>query len=363
VEGYQPMVRASDMVKRMNESIPPPRDRTADLLRLSGVVKPEPPPPGEGTASLPDSPTPKPAPLPEREIHNVDDLYLTARTYMESVKNSVKNHTLIELDPAISLIKKIVSSPEQLFNIHPLTLKFGNEGDYDIFQPVHTMIYALKIGLRLHYPQSKLIELGLATLLQNIGMFLLPDSIINKTGNLTDSEIGVIKKHPELCREILLPYQTDYPWLFETIYQHHERENGQGYPRGIKGEEICEYAKIIGICDSYEAMTHNRPHKKALMQFDSIRQLIESKERLFSPQILKVFLEEMSIYPIGSYVKLNNGAIGRVFRTNRSQPMKPAINLIFDGLGKKVNSGEVIDMAQSYVLNVVDVVAEEDLPQ
>lgn len=351
------MVRASDIVKRKNETTPSKTDSSSDLLRLSNFVKlgsQE-----DGTSSLADRHTP----IPDIEVHTVDDIYLTARTYMESVRNSVKNHTLIELDPAISLINKIANSTELLFSIHPLTLKFGNEWDYDIFQPVHTMIYALKIGLRLDYPCSKLIELGLATLLQNIGMFLVPDSIINNTGNLTAAEIGVIKKHPEMGRDILLPYQNDYPWLLETIYEHHERENGQGYPRGLKGDEIGEYAKVIGICDSYEAMTHNRPHKKALMQFDSVRQLIESKELFFSPQILKVFLEEMSIYPIGSYVKLNNGAIGRVCRTNRSLPMKPVINLIFDGRGKKADTGEVIDMAQNYVLNVVDVVAEEDLPK
>ncbi len=353
------MVRASDIVKRMNETPPPTKDtkdRASDLVRLSSFVKQA--PQEETTSSLTD----KLKSIPDIEVHNVDDIYLTARTYMESVRSGVKNHTLIELAPAVALINKIANSPELLLSIHPLTLKFGNEGDYDIFQPVHTMIYALKIGLRLNYPLSKLIELGLATLLQNIGMFLVPDSIINKSGNLTDAEISEIKKHPEMCREILLSYQKDYPWLIETISEHHERENGKGYPRGLKGDEICEYAKIIGICDSYEAMTHNRPHKKALMQFDSVRQLIESKERLFSPQILKVFLEEMSLYPIGSYVKLNNGAIGRVCRTNRSLPMKPVITLIFDGLGKKADTGEVIDLAQNYVLNVVDVVAEEDLP-
>jgi HD-GYP domain-containing protein (c-di-GMP phosphodiesterase class II) len=340
----------------MNETPPPTRDRASDLLRLSSLVKEA--SQEEVTSSSSDTHTP----IPDVEVHNVDEIYLTARTYMESVRNSIKNHTPIELDPAISLITKIANSSELLFSIHPLTLKFGNEGDYDIFQPVHTMIYALKIGLRLHYPLSRLIELGVATLLQNIGMFLVPDSIINKTGSLTDAEIGVIKKHPEMCRTALLPYQDTYPWLFETIYEHHERENGQGYPRGLKGDDIGEYAKIIGICDSYEAMTHNRPHKKALMQFDSVRQLIESKDRLFSPRILKVFLEEMSLYPIGSYVKLNNGAIGRVCRTNRSLPMKPTINLIFDGLGKKADTGEMIDLAQNYILNIVDVVAEEDLP-
>jgi len=351
------MVRASDIVKRKNETTPSKTDSSSDLLRLSNFVKlgsQE-----DGTSSLADRDTP----MPDIEVHNVDDIYLTARTYMESVRNSVKNHTLIELDPAISLINKIANSTELLFSVHPLTLKFGSEKDYDIFQPVHTMIYALKMGLRLNYPRPKLIELGLATLLQNIGMFLVPDSIVNKTGNLTDSEIGVIKKHPEMGRDILLPYQKDYPWLLETVYEHHEREDGQGYPRGLKGDEIVEYAKVIGICDSYEAMTHNRPHKKALMQFVSVRQLIESKDRLFAPQILKVFLEEMSLYPIGSYVKLNNGAIGRVIHTNRSLPLKPLIKLLFDGRGKKTVADEFIDMATNSVLNVVDVIAEEDLPQ
>jgi len=185
------MVRASDIVKRMNETPSSKKDSPSDLLRLSSFAKRE--SREEGTSSLAERHTP----IPYSEVHNVDDIYLTARTYMESVRNSVKNHTLIELDPAISLINKIANSTELLFSIHPLTLKFGNEGDYNIFQPVHTMIYALKIGLRLNYPSSKLIELGLATLLQNIGMFLVPDSIINKTGNLTNAEIGVIKSIPK----------------------------------------------------------------------------------------------------------------------------------------------------------------------
>ncbi|MCX5880675.1 MAG: HD domain-containing protein [Deltaproteobacteria bacterium] len=285
------------------------------------------------------------------------------QTYMEGVRNSVKNHTLIELDPAISFIKKLANSTELLCSIHPMTLKFGNVRDYGIFQPVHTMIYALKIGQRLNYPSSKLIELGLATLLQNIGMFLISDSIIYKTGNLTNADMRVIKKHPKMGRDILLPYQNNYPWLLKTIYEHHERENGQGYPRGLKGDQIGEYAKIIGICDSYEAMTHNRPYKKAIMQFDSVRQLIESKDQLFSPQILKVFIDEMTIYPIGSYVKLNNGAIGRVCSTNRLLSMRPVIKLIFDGHGKLADTGEIIDLAQNYVLNIVDVIAIEDLLQ
>ncbi len=349
------MIRLSDIVKQKYETTLSREDGLSEKLRMSRFVKIGSP---ERTPSLSDQDMPR----SEIEVHKVDDIYLAARTYMEGLRNAVKNNTRVELDAAIALIDKIVDSPELLFGINPSILKFGREKDYDIFQSVHTMIYALRIGLRLNYPYRKLIELGLATLLQNIGMFLIPDSILNKKGNLTDSEITMIKKHPEMCKDILVPYQEECPWLIEAIYQHHERENGKGYPRGLKENEIVEYAKIIGICDSYEAMTNNRPHKKGLMQFVTVRQLIESRDGLFSPQILKVFLEEMSLYPMGSYVKLNNGAIGRVIHTNRSLPLKPFIKLIFDGRSNKVDTDEFIDMATNSILNVVDVIAEEDLP-
>jgi HD-GYP domain-containing protein (c-di-GMP phosphodiesterase class II) len=82
-----------------------------------------------------------------------------------------------------------------------------------------------------------------------------------------------------------------------VAYEHHERENGQGYPRGIKGDEICEYAKITGIVDTYEAMTHNRAHRKAIIQNVSIRELILSKNLMFSPKIIKAFIKEISLYP------------------------------------------------------------------
>jgi HD-GYP domain-containing protein (c-di-GMP phosphodiesterase class II) len=351
------MVRLSDIVKQKNEPISPDGG-PSDSIRLSKFWGPDSPEDRRVPSAGGDTPTPN---MPVRDL---DDIYLTARTYMEGVRSSVRNGTRLEFEPAVSLIDKITHAPEQLCNIYPFfTSIIGSDDDYYILQPIHTMIYALKIGWRMNYSRPKLRELGLATLMQNIGMFLVPDHIVNKTESLTASDIASIKKHPEMGKDILMPYAKDYPWLVETVYQHHEREDGQGYPRNLKGDEILEYAKVIGICDSYEAMTHNRPHRKALLQFASIRQLIESKERLFSPYILKVFLEEMTLYPIGSCIKLNNGAIGRVIRTNQALPLKPLIKLLYDGLGNRADTGEEIDMAQVNVLNVVDVVAEGDLPK
>lgn len=299
----------------------------------------------------------------DQEFDKAEVFYAVAKNIMCEIKTTVIRDQAPDMVPALKLVNKLSSHAELIFNAHPLLLSDKDDQSYYIYQPIHTMLYALKLGLHMSYSAQQLSELGLCCLMQNIGMFLVPDQIINKRGALTAEEIAVIRKHPETGRDLLQPYQADYPWLLKSVYQHHERENGQGYPLGIKGDEITEYAKIIGLCDSYEAMTHSRPHRKAILQFDSVRQLIQSKERQFSPQILKVFLAELTIYPIGSYVRLNNAAIGRVIATNKSQPMRPVINLLVDGKGNRNAVEETIDLAKNSVLTILDVVPEEDIPR
>ncbi len=124
-------------------------------------------------------------------------------------------------------------------------------------------------------------------------------------------------------------------------------KTAQGYPSGLKGDEISEYAKIIGICDSYEAMTHDRPHKKAAAQYLSVLQLAGSQRYAFAPHIVKMFLDEITLYPIGSYVRLNNKAIGVVVETNPNNPLKPTVRIVVDGHGKKAMEEKLINLAEN----------------
>ena len=357
------MAKLSDIAKSQEGSSTGKKEEKASGIRFSELFK-------QTSAKSSEKPLKETANPPvidkssqQAQFLDAENMYSTLLECMQEIRNNVKNSTAIDAGPALSVINKIVTSPEILSGINPLMFKLAGGENYYILQPVHTMIYALNIGLRLNYKREKLVELALAALLQNVGMFLIPDALVNKMDKLTDEEIQTIMKHPQMGRDILLHLQNQFPAVIEAVYQHHERESGQGYPQGLKGEQIVEYAKIIGICDSYEAMTHNRPYKKALLQFNSVRQLIEEKERLFSSRIIKVFLEEMSLYPVGSYVKLNNGAIGMVIKTNRTQPVKPLVNILFDGLGNRTANEDFLDMAKTSVLNIVDAVDKSDLPQ
>ncbi len=294
---------------------------------------------------------------------NMQKLYLGAKQYMARIRRQVKAGESFDLEPALIYINNVIASTEDLTSrIYQLTVDYDRDDDFYLSSPVNTMVYGLKVAQRIGYEKANLIEFGLAALLHDVGMFKIPDEILNKEGRLTDDELHLIRRHPEMAVEILSGYRNAYPKMIRAIYEHQERANGQGYPQGLKGDEICDYAKIIGICDSYEAMTHHRPHKKARLQSESIKELIGSRSRLFDAYITKAFLDEISIFPVGSYIQLNNRNIGQVVATNRGNPMKPVIKIICDDKGKKIDPARIIDLRAYPVLNIDKSVFPEEIP-
>ena len=119
----------------------------------------------------------------------------------------------------------------------------------------------------------------------------------------------------------------------------------------------------MALADTYEAMTHDRPHKKAAAQYLSVLQLASAKDQLFAPHIVKVFLDEITLYPIGSYVRLNNKAVGMVVQTNPSNPFKPTVRILADGQGNKIAKELLIDLTEDHILNIVAGITANEIPR
>lgn len=292
------------------------------------------------------------------------NIYLNAQNYLQEVKGNL----LLKGKPPSpekpqGMIERILAEPSMFDELYQLTLVNGNGYDPKINSSVNNMIYCLKIGVRMGYTPFRLTELCMSALHHDVGMFLIPEEIIGKEGHLTESEWDIIKKHTATGRDLLKSFDPTYPNLGRAIYEHHERESGQGYLHGIKGDEISEYAKIIGICDSYEAMTHNRPHRKAVEQYISVLELAKSKDLFFAPHIMKIFLDEITLYPIGSYVRLNNKAIGVVVQTNKNNPFKPTVRLMVDGQGNRMVEEKLYNLTETAILNIVTGVKANDVSE
>ena len=236
--------------------------------------------------------------------------------------------------------------------------------DYEdiLIHTIDVTFIALKIGKGMDYDIKMLLRLGLAAFLENVGMYKIPDSILKSTGKLGEEEVKLIKKHPEISYEILGQIGERYRWLAEVAHQIHERSDGSGYPLGLKGDKILELASIIGLVDTYSAMIKNRPYRKKFFQTDAIKSIVAVCKGQFPSRIVKIFLKEISLFPVNSFIKLNNRSIGRVISTDKNQPLRPTIELLYDGSGNKLGEPQVIRLSDNPLLYIDGNAKLDDLP-
>ncbi|MGQ0812662.1 MAG: HD-GYP domain-containing protein [Nitrospiraceae bacterium] len=192
---------------------------------------------------------------------------------------------------------------------------------------VNVAILTTKVGIGLGYYGTELGRLAFAGLMHDIGLFAVPQSLLTKAGRLTAEERGIVERHPELGYRLIEQLGRDYEWLAEVVRQAHERWTGQGYPRNLKGRQINEFAQIIGVVDVFDALVSPRPYRRRLLPHEAVRELLITERSAFPREVVKALVEQLSVYPLGTTVRLNTGDVGVVTRTNPSYPLRPVLSL------------------------------------
>jgi len=234
--------------------------------------------------------------------------------------------------------------------------------DYEevFIHSVEVTFASLLVGKGLGYDTKRLLELGLAAFLENVGMYTLPSALLQKQSKLDESEVDRIKQHPEMSRQILSQLGEKYRWLAEVAVQTHERADGTGYPGGLKGGEISELASIIGLVDTYVAMIRKRPYRDKILQSDAVKFILKEAKTQFPSRVLKAFLNQISLFPLNTYVRLNNKSVGRVVATEKNQPLRPTVELAYDGLGNRLEKKEIIRLSDNPLLYVLETLDERE---
>jgi hypothetical protein len=211
---------------------------------------------------------------------------------------------------------------------------------------VNTAILSALIAEELSLSEQEIVRVLIGALLHDAGMLKLPRDLLRKNGGLSDTEVGHIKTHPLyayklICNGLLYPEAVGL-----TALQHHERWDGEGYPQGLAGTAIETGARIVSVADAFEAMISEKPYRNSMIGYQAMRNLLADNRRRFDPDILKIFIKIMGIYPIGSLILLNNGAIAQVVELRQDTPLRPQIRILQDGSGRafKPNQGPLIDL-------------------
>jgi putative nucleotidyltransferase with HDIG domain len=218
---------------------------------------------------------------------------------------------------------------------------------------VNVSVIAMSIGMKLGLNEKQLLELGVGTLLHDVGKLKIPDAILNKPGRLTDEEFEEMKKHTVYGYDILRTQDDISAVSAHIALQHHERLDGTGYPRGLTEKEIHPYAKITAVADVYEALTANRVYRKGHLPHDALELLLGACGSQFDTNIVQLFLKTIAIYPVGMTVKLNTGEIGVVTHVPENHPQRPTVRILQNAAGEKLASPHEINLLHHLTTMIV----------
>ncbi|TCT19095.1 putative nucleotidyltransferase with HDIG domain [Melghiribacillus thermohalophilus] len=256
----------------------------------------------------------------------------------KNLKNLIRN-----ILHHIQLNKDILSLLSDIFITH----------DYLFTHSLNVAIYSLTIAKELGYPPKKLEEIGIGAILHDIGKVEVPQDILMKPDHLKDEEFAEMKKHTTYGYEILRKKSGLPLVVAHCAFQHHERLNGSGYPRGIQEKDIHPYAKIIAVADVFDAMTTNRLYRNSKLPHEALEILYAGSGTLFDQKCVEIFRKKVAVYPNGLNVVLSDGRKGIVSKQNNQLADRPVIRILQEN-DRPVEKPYEIDLAKELNVVIVD---------
>ncbi len=243
----------------------------------------------------------------------------------DTLKNIYKKKMDYErIYPIINtMIDQVSENYQRLIQVNLLQ----NYNEYLYAHSVNVAILSIRIGLEFGLTSEQLQGLAIAAIFHDAGKTQISESILNKVGRLTDSEFEEMKSHVNLSYEITRNWPRITSVSRAAILQHHERNDGSGYPRNLKGDDIILFGKIIGVTDTYDAMTTDRVYRGAHSVSDVVEFLMANANILFDFDLIQAFTRCIAVYPTGSIVQLSNGKSAIIVRNYRDCILRPVVRL------------------------------------
>lgn len=233
---------------------------------------------------------------------------------------------------------------------HPHALislsRLKTSDEYTYMHSVAVCALMMALARQLSLPEAWVREAGIAGLMHDIGKMTIGSDILNKPGRLTDPEFAAMRLHPEGGVKILQQSGILSAAAYDVCLHHHEKFDGTGYPFGLEGEQISVFARMASICDVYDAITSERPYKKAWGPAHSIREMA-SWAGHFDEQIFQAFVRTVGIYPVGALVRLNSQRIGVVVEQDDKSLLRPKVMMLLSARTKMPLERKVLDLSRA----------------
>jgi putative nucleotidyltransferase with HDIG domain len=340
VEAVEPQVESDEVDPEPAESADEVRQTEAieeAEAEASGEAEPEPEvaEPAPADAEVPAAVAPpraKPSPRSQRsidaELVSAQKLCLSGKAKMIELFNEARMGHAVRPEAVEPLVAEISASvtrhPDALISV----ARLKRHDDYTYLHSVAVCALMIALARRLDLSDDEVREAGVGGMLHDIGKAMMPLNVLNKPGALTDDEFRIMKSHPQAGFELLREGGGASAAALEIALHHHEKFDGSGYPHGQSGEGISRLSRMGAVCDVYDAISSNRPYKRAWSPAESVRRMAAWNGH-FDTRILNSFIRSVGIYPVGALVKLQSEHLAVVLEQHDETLLTPKVRIFY----------------------------------
>ncbi|TDX58878.1 HD-GYP domain-containing protein [Orenia marismortui] len=292
--------------------------------------------------------------LPEVKVPEPisDKTRLEAIKVVKDTMQDIESQSQINFDKINDVIDSILD--EILLQNH-VVIHLNDIRAYDSYTFQHSVgvtILSILMSLNFSYTKEEIKKIAIGAFLHDIGKIKVDKDIIMKPGKLTDEEYEEVKKHSLYGYNIIKDVHGISILSAHIAYQHHEYIDGTGYPRGLKGDEISEWAQIVTVADIYDALTSDRVYKRKLMPHEALKIVEELKGTKLSPKCVDALSKHVAVYPVGTMVQLSDDQLGIVIDVNKEDLSSPIVRIVEDKEGNKITEIKEVDLIHNDNLKI-----------
>lgn len=279
---------------------------------------------------------------------------------IEEAMETIEKEGKIDIEPVRDTVeditRDIINNKDACLKLLPLRVL----DDHIFTHSINVAILSVYTGVRLNFPRARIEELGVGAMLHDVGKAWVPKDILMRKGRLTHDEFEKVKKHVEFGYKLLAADHKVTEVQKRIVYHHHERYNGSGYLKHLKGDEIGEAVSIVALANTYDALISDRVYRKGLPPYEAMKRIIISTSIDFHPKIAQIFMGTLSLYPPESIVRLNTGETAIVIKPNPDSLIRPTIRLLTDRDGDPLDMAKDIDLVSDSTRFIREVVKDVD---